>query len=152
MPRLLPVSLALVCAALAACQTPFYVDDPPPRFNTYNTNPNRTEPTPVPAYDSPVQPQPLPPAANYPQSDRPIASDVIPDSNPSPRTVPRSEAPRVSPPPAPPRELLTGTPVAGKPGFVTSPYAPRAGYVDTRGFSPGEQVKCPYSGKIFLVP
>jgi hypothetical protein len=43
-------------------------------------------------------------------------------------------------------------PVEGKPGFVTSPYAPTSGYVDVRGFPPGTEVKCPYSGKTFLVP
>lgn len=50
------------------------------------------------------------------------------------------------------REISYGTPVPGKPGFVTSPHAPYAGYVDVRGFPPGTEVKCPYSGKIFLVP
>ena len=45
-----------------------------------------------------------------------------------------------------------GTPVAGKPGFVTSPHAPYSGYVDVRGFPPGTEVKDPYTGKIFLVP
>ena len=53
---------------------------------------------------------------------------------------------------APTREMAYGTPVPGKPGFVTSPHAPSAGYVDVRGFPPGTEVKCPYSGKIFLVP
>ncbi len=42
--------------------------------------------------------------------------------------------------------------VPGKPGYVTSPYAPNAGYIDLRGFPPGTAVKDPYSGKIFLVP
>ena len=59
-----------------------------------------------------------------------------------------------TPPPAPaaPRDVSYGTPVPGKPGFVTSPHSPYAGYVDVRGFPPNTEVKCPYSGKIFLVP
>ncbi len=64
-------------------------------------------------------------------------------------------APTPSPTPAaaaPTREMSYGTPVPGKPGFVTSPHSPYAGYVDVRGFPPGTEVKCPYSGKIFLVP
>ncbi len=49
-------------------------------------------------------------------------------------------------------DLPYGTPVPGKPGFVTSPHSPSAGYVDVRGFPPGTEVKDPYSGKTFLVP
>jgi len=55
-------------------------------------------------------------------------------------------------PAAVPRDLPYGTPVPGKPGFVTSPHSPTAGYVDVRGFPPGSEVKDPYSGKVFLVP
>lgn len=49
-------------------------------------------------------------------------------------------------------DLPYAKPVAGKPGFVTSPFAPAAGYIDVRGFPPGTEVKDPYSGKTFLVP
>ena len=49
-------------------------------------------------------------------------------------------------------DLRYGTPVAGKPGLVTSPYSPNSGYIDVRGFAPGTPVKDPYTGKIFLTP
>jgi hypothetical protein len=42
--------------------------------------------------------------------------------------------------------------VPGKPNRVISPYAPYAGEVDVGGFASGDQVKCPYTGKIFIVP
>jgi len=49
-------------------------------------------------------------------------------------------------------ELLYGTPVPGKPGLVTSPFAPDGGYVDVTGFPPATAVEDPYTGKIFLTP
>jgi len=49
-------------------------------------------------------------------------------------------------------DLPYGTPVAGKQGFVTSPFSPNTGYIDVRGFAPGTPVKDPYSGKVFLTP
>ena len=49
-------------------------------------------------------------------------------------------------------DLPYGTPVPGKQGLVTSPFAPDSGYVDVRSFAPGTEVKDPYSDKIFLTP
>ncbi|MDR1303689.1 MAG: hypothetical protein LBK76_00550 [Verrucomicrobiales bacterium] len=46
----------------------------------------------------------------------------------------------------------TATPVTGKPSIVRSPYAPYAGPVDVRECTSGQQVYCPYTGKIFIVP
>jgi len=49
-------------------------------------------------------------------------------------------------------QFPTAKPVPGKPGYVFSPFDPSGGYVDVTGYSSGQKVKDPYSGKIFLVP
>lgn len=58
----------------------------------------------------------------------------------------------VPPTKRPRRDLPYGIPVPNKAGFVTSPYAPKAGFVDVRGFPSGTEVKDPYTGKTFLTP
>lgn len=85
-----------------------------------------------------------------------VAGDesLLNDTNGSSVTTSPSN-PFATPTPVPastPRDIPYGTPVPGKPGFVTSPHSPTAGYVDVKGFPPGSEVKDPYSGKIFLVP
>jgi hypothetical protein len=89
-------------------------------------------------------------AADYPPS--PTAT---PPGTPTPS---ETLSPPVRPASAPPknqnskRDIPYAIPVPNKPGFVTSPYSPKSGYVDVRGFPSGTEVKDPYSGKIFLTP
>jgi hypothetical protein len=82
-----------------------------------------------------------------------------PPPTPPPTVTPTATTsqPLIRPASAPPtknskRDIPYAIPVPNKPGFVTSPYAPKAGYVDVRGFPSGTEVKDPYSGKIFLAP
>jgi len=70
---------------------------------------------------------------------RPVSSEPKPWATAEKKQVPTVRYP-------------SGTKVSGKPGLVKSPYAPYAGDVDVKDIPAGTQVKCPYTGKIFIVP
>jgi hypothetical protein len=76
----------------------------------------------------------------------------------TPRSSPATVTEKAKPSPSPARTTTTQTqyptakPVPGKPGYVFSPFDPSGGYVDVNGYTSGQKVKDPYSGKIFLVP
>jgi len=96
--------------------------------------------------------------------------DVTPTPSPQPSVTSRPTestperpvvaAPKPTAPTSPeaaskPEEVLPyGTPVAGRPGMVVSPYtdATKKQLVDVTGLVAGEKVKDPYSGKLFRVP
>ena len=77
---------------------------------------------------------------------------------PSPRSSPVGITEKSKSSPTPSRtastqaQYPTAKPVPGKPGYVFSPFDASGGYVDVTGYTSGQKVKDPYSGKIFLVP
>jgi hypothetical protein len=104
----------------------------------------------------PVPPSLVDPAA--PQAPNPIppppptaGGPQLPPSGAQPTppvTAPTTPAPQ---PPAT-SNLPYGIKVPSKPGFVLSPHDKSARIVDVQGIASGTKVKCPYTGKTFLVP
>jgi hypothetical protein len=122
-------------AAASPPAQPYPVPQPTPP----PPGPAQTQPPPVTAAQRPpVQPSPRPTAA--PQ--------VVQRENPPPSSSPTARISTVSQN----TDLPYAKPVPGKPGYVFSPFDKNGGYVDVTGYSPGQKVKDPYSGKIFLVP
>ncbi|HEY8903632.1 MAG TPA: hypothetical protein VIM48_07990 [Chthoniobacterales bacterium] len=70
----------------------------------------------------------------------------VPNTSPTPSPTPATTSSAAT------GNIPYGIPVPGKPGFVTSPFSPGAGYIDVRGFPPNSEAKDPYTGKIFRVP
>ncbi|WP_395740032.1 hypothetical protein [Prosthecobacter sp.] len=97
-----------------------------------------------------TKPQPAP--------ERPKTTPVDANANVAAMTKPAPSAPATTPPVAPSTaaapapELPYGTPIAGRPGFVNSPFAAKHQLVDVTGLPVGMEVKCPYTGKLFRVP
>jgi hypothetical protein len=104
------------------------------------------------------------PASRHSKTKAPLqsAAEVPPSPTATPPQTPAPTATLSQPPvrlaSAPPqnrnskRDIPYAIPVPNKPGFVTSPYSPKSGYVDVRGFPSGTEVTDPYSGKVFLTP
>ncbi len=128
------LTLALGCASLLAVAACTHDDEPnqPVGFHPVQRNrPVAQQTTTLP--DDGEPPEPTPPPSRHQTT-----------------TVTENAAPTNAP--SGPVDYPYGVPVKDKPGFVTSPYAPESGYVDVHGFATGQEVRDPYTQKIFLVP
>lgn len=105
---------------------------------------------------------PSPAPAKKPESKPEVAAKPVPAAASKPAASAEEKKPSAQAPaktsvaaaPAPNKseDLPYGSPVAGRPGLVNSPYAGKMQLVDVTGLKPGQEVKCPYSGKLFRVP
>lgn len=131
-------------AVIPSRPAPIRIQDSPPKAREPKTQPVAAAKPPPAAKTGPSAP---PAAAPEPKS---AASGGA--AKPAPTEAPKTET---VPPPAPPAvtaELPYGVPVPGRPGLVNSPYAGKYQLVDVTGLASGQEVKCPYSGKLFRVP
>lgn len=112
------------------------------------------------AEPKPAAPSPAP--AKKPEPKTEVATKPTPAPAPKPAApavenksstpTPAKTSVATTPAPTKSEDLPYGSPVAGRPGLVNSPYAGKMQLVDVTGLKPGQEVKCPYSGKLFRVP
>ncbi len=164
---------AVLCVTLAGCTEGSPFDFPPSRGNSRaDAREQAYRPAPEPFFRGRLDRRPE--RRRDRQERRDIRSDdrealrrdnVDPEpptrSTPEPRSTPGpTPTPRPTPRPTPATtgggtssgDVPYGVPVPGKPGYVTSPFSPDAGYVDVTGLAPGSKAQDPYSGKVFRVP
>lgn len=156
-PFIVPSEVGTSSAALAKADTPV----PAPKLTMTPTpptlassEPKKESPAPVtPPAKSPtvaVTPAPAPtPAPAAPVKPKP---EVATNTTPAPAPPVTAPAPAPQPAPAAAPDVPAGIPIAGRPGFVNSPYAAKHQLVDVTGLPAGMEVKCPYTGKLFRVP
>ncbi len=101
--------------------------------------------------------EPLTDTPEAPNPDAPVTDpNAIAQDKPLPSPADIAPAPNqpVMPKPAVPLQAAYGKMVPGRVGFVYPPgvEAKPENMVDVRGFSPGEKVRDPRTGKVFLVP
>jgi hypothetical protein len=126
--------------------------------NTLNKKTREDMSSQPPRYEAPYDQIPQPTVPRYAldystvtlsdtRNDQPRPVEIYPDNyrtedglNPGMPNVLSSQRP------------LEAIPAPNKPGFVISPYAPEAGLIDAREFSPGSEAKDPFTGRTFLMP
>ena len=138
---LFPALLVITALYLSACAGP---NDLSKKKGTTRYGYDGEQPIPA---DTQTTPPPITPAVT---SEPPTKTQDTGTPIPPPPVEPTKTQTSSTPPQT--KDYPYGASVPNKPGFVTSPHAPYAGYVDVRGIPTGTPVKDPYTGKIFLVP
>lgn len=128
--------LLLAALFISACDS---VDEPPQQVR-HRVAKYPPEGQPPPQY--PPQQQPFNPNGQ-PQTETTTSTTTAPENAGPPPTAGTTTKSK--------GDYPYGIPVPGKPHLVESPYSPGK-FVDVEGFGPGQEVKDPYTGKIFLVP
>ncbi len=150
------ILIALAMAALCLAPRPVQAGSLGDFFKALGNSIAHPGQKPKPKTPSPLNKRPKTKGSEQNAADYPPSPTATPPQTPTPTAT--LSQPQVRPASAPPqdrkskRDIPYAIPVPNKPGFVTSPYSPKSGYVDVRGFPSGTEVKDPYSGKIFLTP